>query len=543
MFPTGDSVMIDEFPFGNPDGSHANLSDLLNQDFVHFDQSKYSSGISAESTDLTVRVLVGAKGSGKTAYLRRLHDGISRQENQSIYVDPDIGRSPPETDPVLRFCSLFDERILTEKWMTLWRCAILRSVLSHVLFSPRLRKQVDRTVLEAFDELRKLVGLSIGTPEPIYSSAKNILFSCRHSEEFTRFANQPAWDSITYYLAESIHHLPPCCFLLDSVDEEFGHAPMHWLRAQKGLFYAVMRLLRHDRLGGRLHVIIAIRDHVFSSVLRSEHQNRYRGEPHIKVLDWGWDSISHLLRTKIGRLSELLCMNPDMASGGELLRWLGKDQIENKSLGVTESLEAYLIRHTRQLPRDIVQLGNALAAIVVAAKMSGRKNIASQQIRDVVSKQAKSFGEEQLKICTNQILSSNLSNESTKYEFSDLYTGNVEYREDMYEQLRRVLRLLGKDSFSQNDLKEAEEAAMEKFGESSDAMSVLWQNRLLGYSDAPISQEQFSEVFYSEHNLSEFRLPRDKPRYLLHPCLIDSVGLTSVLKRPLLPGRGAQYGE
>lgn len=93
MFPTGDSVMIDEFPFGNPDGSHANLSDLLNQDFVHFDQSKYSSGISAESTDLTVRVLVGAKGSGKTAYLRRLHDGISRQENQSIYVDPDIGRS------------------------------------------------------------------------------------------------------------------------------------------------------------------------------------------------------------------------------------------------------------------------------------------------------------------------------------------------------------------------------------------------------------------------------------------------------------------
>ncbi len=41
---------------------------------------------------------------------------------------------------------------------------------------------------------------------------------------------------------------------------------MYWRRCQKGLFYQTMRLLRDHRLGGRLHLVICIREIVMSSV-------------------------------------------------------------------------------------------------------------------------------------------------------------------------------------------------------------------------------------------------------------------------------------
>lgn len=528
--------MNTDYPFGNPEGAFAKIDDLIDHDFVEFDDRVFGTGISAAANDLTVRVLVGAKGSGKTAYLRRLHDGVSKT-NHSIYVDPDIGREPPPTEAVLKFCALFEERILTEKWMSLWRCAILRAVVSHLLFAPRLRNRLDARTVRALLDLCKSIELTTETPESIYSAARNILFTCRHPEDFTRFANQPAWDSIAFYLAENMHDLPPCCFFLDSVDEEFGHAPMHWLRAQKGLFYSVMQLLRHQRLGGRLHIIIAIRDHVFSSVLRSEHQNRYRGEPHIRVLDWGWESIRHLLNTKIARLSDEFRVGSELTSGSQIKRWLGHSEIDNLTRNIRENLEDYLIRHTRQLPRDIIQLGNALARLGKTSKKRKAESVPDAEIRQLVSEHAKSFGSEQLKICTNQILSSNIPTEASRYEFSEFYTGNVEYREDIYEDLRRVVRHFEVDAFGPERLDSAEQLSRNLFGEDSDALSVLWQNRLIGYRDNQENGDDFHEVFYSEHNLSEFRLPRDKQEYFLHSCLIDAVGLTSVVARPLVPGK------
>ena len=100
----------------------------------------------------------------------------------------------------------------------------------------------------------------------------------------------------------------PIYFYLDAVDEEFSHAPMYWLRCQEGLFYQVMRLLRDHRLGGRLHVVVCIRDIVMSSVYRSEHAPRYYNEPHIRVLTWDRGSLLYLLEHKLQRLPQLLLM-------------------------------------------------------------------------------------------------------------------------------------------------------------------------------------------------------------------------------------------
>ena len=56
---------------------------------------------------------------------------------------------------------------------------------------------------------------------------------------------------------------------------------------------------------------------------------------------------------------------------------------------------------------------------------------------------------------------------------------------------------------------------------------VLWLNGLLGYVDA-----QGKETFYTLGDVEEFQLPSDVDTYVLHPCLVSSVGLTVQAKEP-----------
>jgi hypothetical protein len=124
------------------------------------------------------------------------------------------------------------------------------------------------------------------------------------------------WEELEHVVGEILRRSPPICFYIDAVDEEFANAPMYWMRCQEGLFLQVMRLLRNPRLGGRLHLIISLRDIVLSTVLRGEHQNRYRGESHIRVLDWDRAAIQYFLHDKLARLPQQYWCQPDAPCRG-----------------------------------------------------------------------------------------------------------------------------------------------------------------------------------------------------------------------------------
>ena len=144
-----------------------------------------------------------------------------------------------------------------------------------------------------------------------------------HRHQLSTYLDDPLWDDLEDLLGEVIGQCKPIYFYLDAVDEEFSHAPMYWLKCQEGLFYQVMRLLRDHKLGGRLHVVVCIRDIVMSSVYRSEHAPRYYNEPHIRVLTWDRSSLLYLLQQKLQRLPPSLLMRRP-ASGAPTIRdWLG----------------------------------------------------------------------------------------------------------------------------------------------------------------------------------------------------------------------------
>src|SRR3954465_10115705 len=118
-------------PFGNPDGSRADLEDVLD-DFVDFGDVAYG-GLATRANDSKVRIIVGKLGAGKTVYMRRLQDFQSHQD--SVYADVPQ-QSLPKTEVVVKACQWFSDRVLVEKWMQIWERAIMRALASPLLPRP-----------------------------------------------------------------------------------------------------------------------------------------------------------------------------------------------------------------------------------------------------------------------------------------------------------------------------------------------------------------------------------------------------------------------
>src|SRR5262245_28735880 len=107
-------------PFGTPDGARANLEEVV-EGFVTFGSAHWG-GLATRGDDVSARVIVGRKGSGKTVYLRRLQSHAAA--DASRYADS-IQRSLPTTLDVVRFCQWFTTDKVDDAWTLLWSRAIL----------------------------------------------------------------------------------------------------------------------------------------------------------------------------------------------------------------------------------------------------------------------------------------------------------------------------------------------------------------------------------------------------------------------------------
>lgn len=550
-------------PFGTPEGARADIEGFSASKFVSFGENVARYGaLAIPPEDLSARVFVGRKGAGKTVYLRRARAYASNQDD--LYADV-IQQELPSTTQVFNINRKFAPAVLTQIWMSIWRVAILRSLYSFLAFEPSLKTP---NTFAFRDDIVADYGSWLPKqrdPMPVYSQVKAIIRQHRksNSETLHDYLTHEDWDAVERRLTTQLSSCPPVCFYLDAVDEEFRHAPMHWLMCQKGLFYQVMRFLRGE-LGGRLHIVISIRDLVYSSVMQTEHMSRHLDRSHIRLLEWNIDAISYLLQEKVSQL------NPDLFLGDEnarspLGRWLGMEEIENTKRGIKERIEPYLLRHTRLIPRDMVILLNSLHLEASAAKQENRP-LKDKDVRRVVSESARLFGIEQIAIAGNQLAISELPSEAVEEDFVDLYTGeqpkgadkeadavpgiefvpserryayhgldvyegdnpilkaSAAYQRGIVEELVTLLEEIGVDRFSNKQFCEIVESAEKRFPEAR-ALSVLWQCNLLGYTDGSV--DNGDPVFYSATHTDPLEIPDNKQGYVLHPCLIDVLEVES----------------
>jgi hypothetical protein len=517
-------------PFGIADGHRA---DIDSQAFVEIDPAVAHSGVASNAGDRTARVLVGKKGSGKTMYLRRFQAGVGAED--SVYTSP-VDPSTPTTSEIVRFCQWYRGGDLTERWSQAWRTAILRSVCSHALYSRSLESYGTDENRESLADVAAELMPEVATPRSVYDQLSGLINTHHTGHHLEQALRSPRWGDLEYWLGELIREAPPIFFYLDAVDEEYAAAPNYWLRCQKGLFYQVMRLLRDPIFGGRLHVVIAVRDTVLASVLRTEHATRYRTDPHIRILAWDRPTIGYFLRQKLRRLDPQYVMREE-AESRTAAAWLGRETVWNRARAIDENVEDYLLRHTRLLPRDVVLLGNALSMEVTRAKSAGKAAVAEEVIRGVVEAVARWCGDEQLAVCGNQVLGDSIPRGAARADNVETYIGSTEYQRDLKDRIGALIRQVGRDQFDSETLREFAERGRAELGEEIDVPTVLWQNGLLGFGDA--RQDTNDWVFHGVEDLDRFHLPSDRKRYALHPCLLDALGMSGEGEgsRPVMPWR------
>lgn len=514
--------------FGNPDGSRTELDDMMAQ-FVEFGEKYLSRGVSTFD-DLKTRVIVGAKGSGKTVYLRRIRAKL--KQNDSVYVC-EIEQEVPSTDLIIRFSQNFTDKSLTEKWMYLWKAAIMRSIISHILCNDEWNEGVNENLRKQLLSYTDRIFPEYTVPMGVYAEARRILFEFDTANLFNNYINHHAWDELDILVNRLLKDLPPIYFFIDSVDEEYGHAPMYWLRCQKGLFYRVMRLFRNETFGNRLHVVISIRDNVLASVYKSEHQTRYINEEHVKLLDWDYDTIKYFFETKILALKNCYFINE--LGDKNINNWLGISKIHNIQRNIDENLNQYILRHTRLLPRDIIIIGNSLAEIKSLKESKDDLDV-EKIIRKKVSTAAKSFGNELLQICANQIINNEMPKGASQKNYTEVYTSIKEYNSTVVEKIKEILIKIRSDKFDYNQLCNLYSDSKILLGENNNMFDILWQNGAIGYLETgPNGRE---EVFFTDREYMEFLLPKNKGTYVLRSCIIDALGMSNAIwdKNPILGG-------
>ncbi len=484
-------------------------------EFVDFGGDPAYGHLATRANDSMVRVIVGKLGAGKTVYLRRLQDFQAHQD--SVYADVPQ-QSLPKTEVVVKACQWFSDRVLVEKWMQIWDRAIMRSLASHLLRRPELRQQLDDEQVDEMEHSYARLLDDFRRPRSIYSQVRDIINQRQTAHQLSSYLDDPLWDDLEDLLGEVVGRCKPIYFYLDALDEEFSHAPMYWLKCQEGLFYQVMRLLRDHKLGGRLHIVVCIRDIVMSSVYRSEHAPRYYNEPHIRVLTWDRGSLLYLLQRKLQRLPPSLLMRRATNGPPTIGDWLGVNGDWPGPDG-EGPIGDYLLSHTRLIPRDIISLGNDLNEEVLRQKQAGHEGLPPADLQRVVQRCAKRFGDSQLAQCANQISSDLMPKNAALHDYSELFTSTQAYISGVQEDVRSFVRLIGVDRFSRADLGALQEMADLHFEQATDLASVLWQNGLLGYID-----ESGRRRFYSMGDVEQFHFPPEVGTYVLHPCLVHTVG-------------------
>src|SRR5208282_755596 len=152
-------------------------------------------------------------------------------------------------------------------------------------------------------------------------------------------------------------------------------------------------------------------------------------------------------------------------------------------------------------------------------KQAGHTGLSAAAVQAAVQRCAKRFGDSQLAQCANQISSDLMPKNAALQEYSELFTSTQGYISGVQEDVRSFVRMIGVDQFSWTDLETLQEMADLHFENTTNFASVLWQNGLLGYVD-----ESGRRRFYSMGDVEEFHFPPEVGTYVLHPCLVHTVG-------------------
>jgi hypothetical protein len=516
-------------PFGAPDGAAEDPGS-----FVEFDDVGRWRDLALDDKDRRARILVGRRGSGKSRYLRKMQ--VSVQKEGLL----DFGqRSEKISLNNLRWLyrSFPDRSERLEVWEKLWSCSIYAGVASFLLNSRHRSNTETKLSTEDRDFLAEEARSYVpGGPReiPIVAVLNDIIESYKDRSRLMTYVNDPIWLTIESIILDAISIATPIFCFIDALDDNYAQAPAESTDAQLGLIFFILRKVVDPTVQNRLHIVVTVRDVIYSALLESDNGQRYNNRLHIRCLDWDDRSSSFYLKQKIGRLSSQFCIGGKQ-DDSPIEKWLGFDTIGNsKRNGALENVEDYILRHTRFLPREINEIGNSLSKEIRAQKSLNRP-IDPEKIRRIISSTAQSFARNMV----NEVTLHSAALDQMHDPKDPLAAQYIKY---MNEAVTEFLAQIESEKFSKAKLENARQAfstaapwwAPVFNGRTVLIEDVLWQHGLIGYRRAGDPERwvrYFNSAAWAEGDLNA-TLP-EAAHYYMHSALLDIRTLTTEQSAPI----------
>ena len=307
-------------------------------------------------------IVVGTKGFGKTLLLKAKR--IRYQELGHLCIPQDTLLDKPVGNKVFsrELVSIYDSDI--EPWNRVWLTAIACAVLKQtglpddLTLSPRFANLMQDTQLRSV--LDHFVMLLDFAPRDVHHCAQET-------------------NTLLVPLLRALNR--PVAVFIDSVDEYFNkhiHTPVWrtsysgelspeiWFLSQMALVevaYQLRRITKH------LKVFVSVRKEAFERLAQiSPMVQQYRGS----AIDatYSENSMRQIFANNIQRERKSNLVTPHLLSDDPVAAFLGRTETRHGFTGAKEDAFGYIERHTMLRPRDLMTLGQKLAAIEPAERAS-----------------------------------------------------------------------------------------------------------------------------------------------------------------------------
>lgn len=523
-------------PFGLEDPRLASSTRLL-EEFVDFSDDSRFGGLAVTNPDENTLLFVGPPGSGRTTYMRRAAF-LLEGSNPAVVSTGLYDENVPSIDLLHEVCGWYQPADVVSRLQGLWRAAALRVLSSHILTDARLEYPLGEDAADfegKFADILELEDADSQRVESIYSQLTAIVNQNCSPNDLTSVLESGQWAELEADLAMALTFAKPFILYVDAFDQEARHGPAHWLSWEKALFYQVLHFAGATEFDQHFRMVATVTDVTYAAVREGVRATKYPAGNSIRLLQWNRESTAEFLRAKIRKLADKYwLMLPDQ-SPLTIESWLGASMIENARMNSKESLEDYLVSHTRYSPRDIVNLGNALCEEVRSARSFGFNQVPDHDLRARVEGLALDVGREQLGLAAADLAGKELASRLDDLsEFHHDETFGDERTVELPSGIRQladaieaVIREVGVRYFNRAMFDNAVVVRdADRLFDDVDLLSVLWRNRLV--AQWQWTDEGYRPVFFTSGRRDHLQLPYDQKYFVFHRVLLDVTGIDPV---------------
>ncbi len=348
------------------------------------------------------------------------------------------------------------------------------------------------------------------------------------NEDFRKALN---FDDLEYDVLQLLHQYGQVHYIIDGLDELAWADLTGWLDVQRGLFKCAFLLSAVAKSTQYLRVTVSIRNYVFNRSTQDPHADRT--DAHLLKLNWDRNAAERFLNQRLHSASGGKFARSELLTGSRpFAKWLGFETRLPSTRKVEESVEQYLLRHTRLSPRNIIDALNKLANAIGQADRN-QQSYSPDDFSRTVSEIARDVAKKMLVTTAEEVVATIPGAEKALATRQDDYRVQGEFLINMVaDELEAAIAMMECEVVTRDKFQELIELichfSIGSVNERNrrqiyrDIEGILWRSGLIAYRDAPEAPWKFSWAD-GEFGFSRPAIAADEIGF--HSSLIDLCGL------------------